>query len=146
VKIPLNVDVECGGTIVGRSTYIVLDPVTDRVTHLVVEDKAFPHRERLVPVAWVAEGDPRRIRLSHSPEELARQKDFIGTEFVPAILEPQQTLWPNELTLGSTGMVGEREQIPDDELALERGERVKATDGDVGRSGLTPQWLVYPEL
>ena len=30
MKIPLNVDVECGGAIVGRSTYIVLDPVTDR--------------------------------------------------------------------------------------------------------------------
>ena len=56
MEIPLNVDVECGGTIVGRSTYVVLDPLTDRVTHLVVAEKAFPHRERLVPVAWDPNG------------------------------------------------------------------------------------------
>jgi uncharacterized protein YrrD len=133
MDVPLNVDVECGGTIAGRSTYIVLNPVTDRVTHLVVQAKAFPHRERLVPVEWVVESDPRRIRLRCTLDELTRQADFIETEFIPGWPEPRLLMWPDELTLGTGGMIVEHEQIPGDELALERGARVKARDGDVGR-------------
>jgi sporulation protein YlmC with PRC-barrel domain len=133
MDIPINADVECAGAVVGRSTYIVLNPDTEKVTHLVVREKAFPHRERLVPVGWVVESNPHRIRLRGTLVELEQQEDFIETEFLAGNPEAALLMWPYEPFAGSAGMVLEHEQVPAGELAVGPGSRVKATDGDVGR-------------
>jgi sporulation protein YlmC with PRC-barrel domain len=133
MDIPINVDVVCGGAVVGRSTYVVLNPDTEKVTHLVVREKGFPHRERLVPVSWVVESDRHRIRLRGTLEELEQQEDFIETEFLPGNPDAALPLWPYEPIPGVAGMVLEHEQVPPGELAVSRGARVKATDGNVGR-------------
>ena len=51
MEIPLNVDVHCSDGHCGRSTYIILNPTTEQVTHLVVKQKQPPavgreYRER----------------------------------------------------------------------------------------------------
>jgi sporulation protein YlmC with PRC-barrel domain len=132
MEIPINAEVECAGVVVGRSTYIVLNPDTEKVTHLVLRQKAFPHRERLVPVSWVLASNAHRIRLCGTLEGLEQQEDFIETEFLPGDPEVALMLWPYEPIPGAAGMVLEHEQVPPGELAVRRGARVKATDGDVG--------------
>ena len=70
MDIPIGVDVTCSTQVCGRSTYLVINPVNDRVTHLVVAEKDFPHSERLVLVDYIVESTPASIRLRCTPCEL----------------------------------------------------------------------------
>ena len=118
------------------STYIILNPTTEKVTHLVVKEKAFPHIERLVPLNFVIESTPHLIRLRCTQHELAHMKQFIKTEFIPAVTpggggEPF-LMWPYVMP-ENTVLSIEHEQTAPGELAVHRGTQVKATDGAVGR-------------
>ena len=49
MKLPLNVDVHCTDGRCGRSTYIIYNPATETVTHVVVKELKSPQTERLAP-------------------------------------------------------------------------------------------------
>jgi hypothetical protein len=83
MDIPIDADVQCTAGVGDRSTYVVLNPVTRRVTHVVVKQDSFPHLERLVPVGMVAEISPDQIHLTCSRQELDRLESFLETEFLP---------------------------------------------------------------
>jgi hypothetical protein len=53
INIPVDAGVECVDGVCGVSTHIIINPVTNKVTHLVVKQKGFPQIERMVPVEWV---------------------------------------------------------------------------------------------
>jgi hypothetical protein len=50
MDLPLNVDVHCLDGRCGRSTYVIINPATDQVTHLVVREQWPSRTERMVPV------------------------------------------------------------------------------------------------
>jgi hypothetical protein len=146
MDIPIEVEVLCGVQVGGRSTYLVINPVTDEVTHLVVAEKDFPNTEHLVPVEQIVESSPTSIRLRCSPEELSRMTNFIKMDFIdsgkfvaegdlPA--DAHFLFWP----YGSTGLSEpiprlygvEYKRIPPGEVVIRRGAQVKATDGTVGK-------------
>jgi sporulation protein YlmC with PRC-barrel domain len=138
MNIPIDADVRCTDGHAGRSTHVVLNPVTHRVTHVVVEQDAFPHLERLVPVDAVAETSPDYIRLNCSQEGLHGFESFVETEYLPGEF-PYETyaasefrLWPYVLPADEAVPV-EHERIPPGELAVRRGSHVRATDGIVGQ-------------
>lgn len=138
MDIPLNAEVHCADGPCGRSTYMVINPATQQVTHLVVKEKRSPHTERLVPVDQVVETTPYLIRLRCTGNELAEMQPFIETEYiqtnVPHIGYPPDgyLMWP--YVLQKTIMVPvEHEHIPPWELAVHQGARVEATDGHVGQ-------------
>ena len=138
MDIPINVTVECINGPGGRSTAIILNPSSERVTHLVVREPGLLGIERLIPVELVAESTPQRIRLRCTMDELATMQPFISTEFLPvppgfgpypvegAMLWPYVSLDPEVATIG-------HEQIPPGEIAVHRWARVHATDGAIGR-------------
>jgi hypothetical protein len=138
MDVPINVTVECIDGTGGRSTAIILNPTTDRITHLAVREAGLFGIEHLVPVELVEESTPRRIRLRCTTGELAMMQAFISTEFVPMPPGfgpyPGQgaMLWP---CVGPDPEVAtvEYENIPLGELALHRWARVHATDGTIGR-------------
>jgi len=138
MDIPIDADVQCTDGVGGRSTYVVLNPVTRRVTHVVVRQDSFPQLERLVPVGMVAETSPDQIHLNCSQQELHGLVPFIETEFLPGefpyeAYEPDEyRLWPYVLPDDELVPV-EYERVPPGELAVRRGSHVRATDGDVGR-------------
>ena len=138
MDIPIDADVQCTDGVAGRSTYVVLNPVTRRVTHVVVKEDGFPRLERLVPVEMVAESSPGQIHLTCSQQELHRLEAFIETEFLPgespyaAYGLDEYRLWPYILPEDPIFPV-EHERVPPGELAVRRGSRVRATDGDVGQ-------------
>jgi hypothetical protein len=138
MDIPIDADVQCTDGVAGRSTYVVLNPVTRRVTHVVVRQGSFPHLERLVPVGMVTETSPDQIHLNCSQQELHGLVPFIETEFLPGespyeAYEPDEyRLWPYVLPDDELVPV-EYERVPSGELAVRRGSHVRATDGDVGR-------------
>jgi hypothetical protein len=146
MDIPINATVECIDGLGGRSTAIILNPINDQITHLVVREPGLFGIERLVPVDLVEESTPQLVRLRCTMDELATMQTFISTEFIPVPLgfEPYSVagamLWPS---VGPDPDVPatEYEEIPPGELAVHRWARVHATDGAIGR---VDEFLVDP--
>lgn len=137
MDIPIDAEVKCTDGVAGRSTYVVLNPVTRRVTHVIVKEGNFPWLERLVPVGMVAETSPDQIRLNCTGEELHGLESFIETEFVPGQYSyedydlEEYRLWP--YVVPDDTIPVEHERVPHGELAVHRGSHVHATDGAIGR-------------
>jgi sporulation protein YlmC with PRC-barrel domain len=148
MDIPINVDVLCAGALCGRSTSLVINPVNERVTHLVVSEKVFPNIERLVPVDNILASTPNSIQLRCSQADLSGMEAFQETDFIDGgRLEsalpfgvPYQ-VWPYAM-YDAMPMPFEHEHIPAGEVAIHRGTPVKATDGQVGK---VDEFLVNPE-
>lgn len=79
MDIPLNADVRCTDSdeVVGHSTVIVLNPVTEQVTHFAVKTKGLISDEYIVPVDLVTESTHRTIRLRCTQQELAHCDPFL---------------------------------------------------------------------
>ena len=82
MEIPLNAQVECTDGVCGRSVYVLINPVIDQVTHLVVKEDSFPNTKYIVPVEYVTETIADTIRLRCSKVELEQMDPFVQTEFV----------------------------------------------------------------
>lgn len=146
MDLPINAEVSCSDGPCGRSTRVILNPVTERVTHLVVSERGFPHTEFLVPLEMLVETSPTTIRLGCSGEELRRLDPFIEVEYLPG-QEPylsygmnEYMLWPYA-TLDAPLALPEHERVPPGELAIGRHARVDASDGHVGR---VDEFLIDP--
>jgi sporulation protein YlmC with PRC-barrel domain len=147
MEFPLGVEVHCSDGRCGRSSHIILNPATERVTHLVVREKRPSRVERLVPIVLVTETAAEVILLDCTLEEFAALEPFNQTEFVYGDLphhatDPSLTLlWP--YAVPAKRVVDEKiRPIPPGELAVRRGARVQATDGQVGR---VEEFVVDPE-
>jgi len=142
MDIPIDAEVYCTDGLSGRSTYVVLNPITDTVTHFIVEETTMPNIERVVPIEKIESSNHDRIDLDCTRSELEKMEAFIETDFIqsntneysvpfdyptttPLLIWPYLEL-PNEVT------VLRLQHIPPSELAVRRGARVEATDGHVG--------------
>jgi sporulation protein YlmC with PRC-barrel domain len=147
MKLPLNVDVHCIDGRCGRSTYIIYNPATETVTHVVVKELKSPQTERLVPVNWIKETTPDLILLGHTCQEVNGLDPFNLTDFVKRDVshyatDPQLTLlWPYRVPSEQV-VVDTRRQIPPGQLAVRRGARVRAADGRVGQ---VDEFMVDPD-
>ena len=146
MEIPLNAQVECKDGVCGSSEYVLINPVIDQVTHLVVKEDSVPNTEYVVPVERVVETINNTIRLNCSKAMLEKMVPFIKTTII------EETVSERNFGYGG-GMYGtgsyfylpfvtpehivempvEHMQIPPGELVVQRGERVEATDGYVGK-------------
>jgi uncharacterized protein YrrD len=139
MDIPVNARVICADGPFGRSTYVIIDPATERVTHLVVKGDKTPHTEHLVPIDQVVEATRDSIYLSCTRSRLATMDDFVEHEYVRMDVPSskyragQYLMWPYAPVESEKAVVVEHKHIPPGELALHRGARVEATDGRVGR-------------
>ena len=147
MDIPIGVNVMCGVEVCGRSTYLVINPVNDEITHIVVAEKAFPNIERLVPVDNILETSPESIRLRGTVKDLNEmdsfmETDFIGSDDVEATLpyEDPYLYWPYGM-YDEMPMPLEYQHIPVGEVVIRRGAQVKATDGKVGK---VDEFLINP--
>jgi sporulation protein YlmC with PRC-barrel domain len=135
MDVPLNAQVRCADGPCGQSTRIVLNPTTDQVTHVVVKEQSAPHAERLVDLNLVTEATPQVIRLRCTGDQLADFEPFVTAEFVEARVPRYSSgvyMMPYVTSMDGQAMV-ETESVPRGELAVQRGARVEATDGAVGR-------------
>jgi hypothetical protein len=122
---------------------VVLDPLTEQATHLVVKTKRFPHAQYLVSLDYVTEATSRSIQLRCTQRELTTMEPFVEEEFVPVTV-PQygDPFMSRPLVFPEAGFLEvEHEQIPPGELAVRRGTQVKAKDGAVGS---VDEFLINP--
>jgi len=153
MEIPLKAQVECTDGVCGRCVVVLLNPVVDQVTHLVVRMDSLPHTEYIVPVDVVFATTADTIGLRCSKAELEKMEPFVQTEF---IREKMPHVYPGYAGFGMGALYYwpyasyertmevpvEHLQIPPGELAVRRGTRVEATDGYVGK---VDEFLVNPE-
>jgi sporulation protein YlmC with PRC-barrel domain len=151
MDIPVNAQVHCADGPCGRSTYVILNPYNAEVTHLVVQEKRFPHTAYLVPIDLVLETTPHLIQLRCSGDELTALEPFIRIEFVDSDMEPPMVdpylemeypypTWPYAIP-ETFRLPVEHAQIPPGEIAMHRGAHVRAIDG---RVGTVDEFLVNP--
>jgi sporulation protein YlmC with PRC-barrel domain len=152
MDIPIGAQVVCTDGPCGRSTYIVLNPVTDNITHFVAEESTLPYIERLVPINEIQKSDPQNIYLRCSRLDFEKMEPFIETDFIRADIKeysvpftyPSTTpllLWPY-MSLPDDTVIVRLEHIPPSELAVRRGAQVRATDGYVGE---VEEFIVNPK-
>jgi sporulation protein YlmC with PRC-barrel domain len=140
----------CTDGVCGEMTRVVVDPVAQTVTHLVVEPKGRAGLARLVPLGLVdtSAGD---VRLQCTLADFEHLDAAEETQFVPgsggyAAYGPQQvSTWPyygltpgaelpGEVDLGVAGFSPTitYDRIPLGEVEVRRGDPVEATDGHIG--------------
>ncbi|MBK9602803.1 MAG: PRC-barrel domain containing protein [Anaerolineales bacterium] len=144
MEIPLNAQVECTDGVCGHSVYVLINPIIDQVTFLIVKEDTPPNTEYMVPVEFVAETIVNTIRLSCDLARLRTMDPFVQTEFIQEKALDYAGYGGGISGMGSfyympyiTSEVSvqvpvEHQQIPLGELAVHRGTRVEATDGHVG--------------
>jgi hypothetical protein len=143
----IGADVSCTDGACGQVTRVVVNPVAQTVTHLVVEPKHRQGLGRLVPLDLVS-ATATHVRLSCTQEEFHRLGSAEETQFLPgtagyAEYGPGQVLaWPY-YGLGAAGPSPALETpgvsqtitvdtVPAGELAVRRGDPVYAPDGAIG--------------
>jgi sporulation protein YlmC with PRC-barrel domain len=139
MDIPMNVRVYGTDGECGRSTSLIVNPVTRTVTHLVVREREEPHTERLVALKWIDRTSPDTILLSCNREKFGGMKPFVETEYLREALPDYERashdywLLPYRVPQAIKTVQVKHHSIPHGELAVQRGARVDATDGHVGR-------------
>ncbi len=146
----IGVEVICAGDVtdasppVGRVTWVVVDPVAQALTHLVVEP-AGGGLGRLVPLPMVVDPGPP-VRLGCTADGLLELEEAEESHFFPG--DPtggfggdQVLAWPY-LGLAVAGGLGPAgtgavapvvyDRVPAGEVEVRRGDRVRASDGEVG--------------
>jgi sporulation protein YlmC with PRC-barrel domain len=147
MDLPIDAEVVCMDGPAGRSKSIIIDPIHQKVTHIVVAEKRFPHSERLVPLGLLASTEASRIHLRCTLSELASMEPFIELEYVteegiyPEGEYRDRFYWPHVLPEEDVALPIEIERIPLGELVARRGMHVQAKDGSVGR---LDEYLVNP--
>jgi sporulation protein YlmC with PRC-barrel domain len=144
----IGADATCSDGPCGQVTRVVVNPVAEAVTHLVVEPK-HPHGlSRLVPLDLV-EGGPHEIRLRCTRDEFGQLDSAEESQFSPDLggysaYGPGEVLtWPYYGLGGGEGFgvgtgvdgssVVTEDAVPPGEVSVRRGDPVYATDGPIGR-------------
>ncbi|HTP11621.1 MAG TPA: PRC-barrel domain-containing protein [Anaerolineae bacterium] len=149
MEIPIDAEVTCADGPGGDTTCVIVDPIDEQITHVVVQENHGEYTEHLVPIVQVAEATPRQIHLRCTQAELAALPNFVERQFkrgpMPFLGYPAERylVWPYVLPDGD-GMAllpTRHELIPDHELALHRDSWVMATDGHIGE---VDEFIVAP--
>lgn len=151
MDVPLNVEVRCAEGTCGRSTSIILNPITNQVTHVVVKLEG---QEYMVPLDFIVESTPQQIQLRLTKADMEQLEPFDKSRFLArdpapsppgaevAAEESGTSLWPY-VPLGRdyAEQMDQVGQVAYEELCVRRGARVEASDGSIGR---VEEFLVNP--
>ena len=146
----IGTEARCADGVCGEVSRVVVDPVRQVVTHLVVEPKHRAGLARLVPVNLVEATSPEVV-LRCTLEAFDQLNPAEETQFVPgsagyAAYGPEQVIaWPyyglnpeaglpGGVDLGAAGFspTVTYDRVPLGEVEVRRGDRVEATDGSIG--------------
>ncbi|MDX1614541.1 MAG: PRC-barrel domain-containing protein [Candidatus Promineifilaceae bacterium] len=131
MDVPLNVEVRCADGDVGRSTGVVVNPVDQEVSHVIVAQGG---REYMVPLDVIVESTPDHIQLRCAQGDLSQFKPFEQERFVGG--EGLRRLWPFRRSEAAA-----EADLPYEELSVHRGTHVRASNGPIGR---VDEFLVNP--
>ena len=160
---PLDATVVCLDRECGKSSHIIIEQNSQKVTHFVVDSSSFLDSHKyLVPIEAVVTTTPESIQLSCTQEELEAMPPFTEMRFFNSLTSQYEPLnnfseeainysssylmWSDpafgELSTDMMSTPIEEELIPAGEMAVHRGASVEATDGHIGR---VEEFIINPE-
>lgn len=153
MDISINAKVFCTDGECGHVTCVLINPVTKKVTHLIVKERGFLGQEHMVPIDFVTDSAPDKINLRLEKDKFQKLDHFLSIKYVSgedpfdAYLPEQYYLHPYvmpdyESEYDYNTYYTEVENIPAGELAINRGAEVYAKDGWVGK---VDEFLVSPK-
>lgn len=145
-KIPLHANVMCTDGLAAESTSVIVSPVTQKVTSLVVQDKTKPNLvEWIVPIEQVVACDSVLIQLSCTRESLSQMQPFRQAYYLEQEFPEYGYAYsyPYMISPGiSMPIKVEELNISPEEIDIHRGTRVEAMDGYIGLVG---ELILNPE-
>lgn len=148
MELPLNAKVTASDDDCGRTTALLINPISKEITHVVVQINRLLDEEVIVPIGWIESSRPGHVRLNRSKEQVAQCPPFLVTHYIgptdPGYVLPEHylgyegdaMLWPYttmDLEGDGADFAVREEAIPHGDLAMHRGAHVIATDGRVGQ-------------
>jgi sporulation protein YlmC with PRC-barrel domain len=138
--VTIGAHADCTDGPAGTVIRVVVDPVAQAVTHLVIEPNHERLRGRLVPVGLVdATADEVKIGCTLAEFEAldpAYDTQFVAGTTTYAAYGPEQAVfWPHAAKGGHYGGRGDlvtEDSVPVGEVQVRRCDRVHATDGEIG--------------
>jgi sporulation protein YlmC with PRC-barrel domain len=137
---------------IGKVTRVVVDPIAKVVTHLIVEPSHVLDISRLVPLSLVDSATTEEVKLNCTLAAFGQLDPAEETHFLPGqpgnplYTEGQSLSWPYYSLAVESGGFGPGgigaggfpvpltyDKLPLGEVAVRRGDRVHATDGEIGR-------------
>ena len=85
MDIPINAQVNCSDGPCGRSTHVILMPIKEKITHLVVSNEVFPPTEFMIPIELVGKSTPELIQLNCTSEEVSKCRSSTRLNSFPTI-------------------------------------------------------------
>ena len=162
-EIPLNAKVVCVDGEYGKSSHIIIEQNTQKVTHFVVEvSNLLESHKYLVSIERVVRTTPKSVALDCTKKELAAMPSFTEMRFFNPVTYKYEALkdfseeaiarrnsylmWSDpsldaDMSADIFSMPIEAELIPTGEIAVRKGAWVEATDGHIGR---VEEFLVDP--
>ena len=140
-RLEIGVRVLAGESECGELVRVVVDPVLQTLTHLVVTPRHQSGLGKLVPVELVAGIDAGAVRLNCTPERFHELDDAEDIEFLGGDTDmfgygSDALMWPHfglGMPLGPVHHEGiESDRVPVGEVQVRRGDQVHATDGAIG--------------
>ena len=152
----IGTEASCSDGTAGKVSRVIVDPLAEKVTHLVIEPEHRHGFGRLVPLDLVDE-TAGEIRLQCTRAQFEKLGPAQETQFIPSTsgyggygyLPDQVGYWPyyglgggmGVAGLGISGGIGAgapaqtitSDTVPLGEVEVSRGDYVHATDGDIGR-------------
>jgi hypothetical protein len=142
-ELPFDADVICTDGQGGTSVAFTLNPVSRKITHLVVEDNG--GQQRLVSLQLIDGTSHDEIWLECTEDELKKLTLFKVTEFVERAAQQsgdwseEEGEWEDSIDVSqfertdeAFGMPVVVEKVPEGEIAFHRGTDIEATDDHVG--------------
>ncbi|MEN9520023.1 MAG: hypothetical protein RLZZ381_2611 [Cyanobacteriota bacterium] len=159
-EIPLDTKVFCLDGEYGKSSHVIIEQNSQKVTHLVVSNSQLLDSQKyLVMIEYVVESSSELIQLSCTREEIALMPPFTEMRFfnpTTSKYEPLENFGEEAMIKSSsylmwsdTSLSGDilstpikQELIPAGTIAVHRGASIEATDGHIGR---VEEFLIDPE-
>ena len=161
--IPLDAKVVCVDGEYGKSSHIIIEQNSQKVTHFVVEiSNLLESHKYLVSIEYVVRTTPESVALNCTKKELTAMPSFTQMQFLNPVTYEYEALkdfsedalayrnsylmWTDpsldgDMNTDIFSMPIEAESIPAGEMAVRKGAWVEATDGHIGR---VEEFLVDP--
>ena len=126
---PINVHVYCSDGKYGKTTAIIVDPATEKVSFIAVSDPERLYTEYMVPISGIANVDESKIELSYSKAEVEKLEKFSEADFLDI---PYYGYDSFDGMSDMTTNIYRKEHNPEGFVVVSKGMAVEATDGFVG--------------
>ena len=144
-SIAIGSKIICTNGAMGKSTALIVDPVSRSITHIAVVEESLTHgEERLVPIDRVTKSTRDEIHLDCTIEDVLKMEPFTRTHYLESTYEedgyaytlPYMTTYSDMTMAPEMGYISVQDQlVPEGSVAIHRGMEVEALDGMVGQVG-----------